>query len=340
MSSSIYCLSELGAPWGFEVDGTDFAKFHLVIDGACWLRLDGADPVRLDAGELVILPRGERHAISDEPGSPIVALDQLIADHPLDAEARMRVDGHGAQTTLLCGGFALTDPVPAQVMTMLPPLLKISRRAAGRSSWIGPVFELISQEASQAAPGAQAVFTRLADVLLVQAIRAHLADAVRAGGAERGQPPDPRIEQAAALIRDQPTRPWTLRALAREVGMSRTSFTTSFRAVTGESPMRHLARVRLTRAAGYLLTDDLSIEAIAKRTGYASNASLSKAFRREYGSSPGAYRASARHFNGHPEVPATASPSASHEDRPIAGRAGQPAQVVSVAGQDSVPGPG
>jgi transcriptional regulator GlxA family with amidase domain len=77
--------------------------------------------------------------------------------------------------------------------------------------------------------------------------------------------------------------------------MSRTSFITSFRAVTGESPMRHLARVRLTRAAGYLLTDDLSIEAIAKRTGYASDASLSKAFRREYGSSPGAYRASARH---------------------------------------------
>src|SRR5215472_2214161 len=283
VSSSIYCLSELGAPWGFEVNGTDFAKFHLVIDGACWLRLDGADPLRLRARELVILPRGERHAISDEPGSPIVGLDQLISEHPPDGEARMRIDGHGARTTLLCGGFALTDPVPAQIMTMLPPLLKIGPGAAGSSSWIDPVFELIRHEASHSAPGAQAVFTRLADVLLVQAIRSHLADAVT--GAEHGQPPDPRIEQAAALIRDQPARQWTLQALAREVGMSRTSFTTTFRAMTGDSPMRHLARVRLTRAAGYLLTDDLSIEAIAKRTGYASNASLSKAFRREYGSS-------------------------------------------------------
>ena len=297
VSSSIYCLSELGAPWGFEVDGTDFAKFHLVIDGACWLRLDGVDPVRLHARELVILPRGERHAISDQPGSPVIGLDQLIATYPLDAEARMQVEGHGARTTLLCGGFALTDPVPAQIMTMLPPLLKIGPGPDDAFSWIDPVFELIRHEASHSAPGAQAVFTRLADVLLVQAIRSHLADAVT--GADHGQPPDPRIEQAAALIRDQPTRPWTLQALAREVGMSRTSFTTSFRAATGDSPMRHLARVRLTRAAGYLLTDDLSIEAIAKRTGYASNASLSKAFRREYGSSPGAYRASARHLNGH-----------------------------------------
>jgi AraC-like DNA-binding protein len=302
VSSSIYCLSEFGAPWGFEVDGTDFAKFHLVIDGACWLSVGGLDPVRLTARELVILPRGERHAISDEPGSPVVGLDQLTAEHPLDAEARMRVSGHGARTTLLCGGFALTDPVPAQIMTMLPPLLKIGPGVAGRSSWIDPVFELIRHEASQTAPGAQAVFTRLADVLLVQAIRAHLADAVRGGGSEQEPQPDPRIEQAAALIRDQPARPWTLQALAREAGMSRTSFTTSFRAVTGESPMRHLARVRLTRAAGYLLTDDLSIEAIAKRTGYASHASLSKAFRREYGSSPGAYRASAQHLNGQREL--------------------------------------
>ena len=75
-----------------------------------------------------------------------------------------------------------------------------------------------------------------------------------------------------------------------EVGMSRTLFATRFRAVTGESPMRHLAKVRLGQAAGYLTTADLSVDAIARRTGYASNASLSKAFKREFGVSPGAYR--------------------------------------------------
>lgn len=81
----------------------------------------------------------------------------------------MRVGGHGPKTTLLCGGFALTDPVPAQIMTMLPPLLKVGSCGADGSSWIEPVVELIRREASHAAPGAQAVFTRLADVLLVQA---------------------------------------------------------------------------------------------------------------------------------------------------------------------------
>jgi transcriptional regulator GlxA family with amidase domain len=54
--------------------------------------------------------------------------------------------------------------------------------------------------------------------------------------------------------------------------------------------MRYLAKVRLSQAAGYLRTADLSIDAIAMRTGYGNDASLSKAFKRELGISPGAYR--------------------------------------------------
>ena len=54
--------------------------------------------------------------------------------------------------------------------------------------------------------------------------------------------------------------------------------------------MRHLAKIRLGQAAGYLTTTSLSVEAIARRTGYGTNASLSKAFKRELGSSPGHFR--------------------------------------------------
>ena len=49
-------------------------------------------------------------------------------------------------------------------------------------------------------------------------------------------------------------------------------------------------QVRLSQAAGYLTTADLTLDAIAARTGYASNASLSKAFKRYFGVSPGSYR--------------------------------------------------
>src|ERR1051326_4516146 len=95
VDSSVYCLSELRAPWGFRVEGRHVAKFHLVLDGGGWLRLDGADPVELGEGDLVILPRGEAHAVSDEPDSPVRGLDHILADHPLDAEARLFYGGGG-----------------------------------------------------------------------------------------------------------------------------------------------------------------------------------------------------------------------------------------------------
>ena len=87
--STVYCLSELREPWGFEVDGANVAKFHLVLAGSCWLNLAGHEPVRLHAGDLVILSRGERHVMSDGPGSPVTNLDVIVAGHPLDPDGRL-----------------------------------------------------------------------------------------------------------------------------------------------------------------------------------------------------------------------------------------------------------
>jgi AraC-like DNA-binding protein/mannose-6-phosphate isomerase-like protein (cupin superfamily) len=288
--STVYCVSDLGAPWGFAIDGANTAKFHCVLEGACWLRMGGQDPVRLGAGELVILPRGEPHAVSDARDSPVLGLDRIIADHPLDGNARLRYGGDGPRTRLLCGGFALGEPMPGPLLTLLPTVLTLEPGPAGLSAWIDPVFALVRQEASNAAPGAQAIFAKLADVFLAQALRAFLVGAGQAGLLQPRLAGDPRVERAAALVRDQPAHAWTLQSLARDVGMSRTLLATRFREVTGESPMRYLAKVRLGQAAGYLTTSDLSLEAIAARTGYAGNASLSKAFKREFGVSPGAYR--------------------------------------------------
>jgi AraC-like DNA-binding protein len=292
VSSSVYCRSEFGAPWGFAVEGANVAKFHLVLEGACWLSLGGQDPVPLDEGELVVLPGGHRHTISDVLGSPVTGLEKLIIDHPLDSALRLRCGGQGSITKLVCGGFALAGPLPKHVMALLPPLVKVG---PGDDAFarIKPLLDLLRDGAADTTPGAQAVFAKLADVLLAQVLRTHLTTVVADGQSGSFLRHDPPIELAAALIRDQPARGWTVQTLAREVGMSRTSFATRFRAAIGESPMRHLSKVRLSQAASYLRTADISLDAIAQRTGYASNASLSKAFRREFGASPGAYRAAA-----------------------------------------------
>jgi AraC-like DNA-binding protein len=286
--SSVYCLSELRAPWGFRVDGANVAKFHLVLHGTAWLEVPGQDAVQLGTGGLVILPGGDGHVMRDAPGSAVRGLDSLIADHPLDANARLRCGGDGALTRLLCGGFRLDDP--AVLATQLPAVLRLDTASAPIDAWIQPVLALAQQEAEHAVPGAQVVFAKLADVFLTQALRAYLIGAQNAGLLLRRQSTDRLVEHVTQLLTQQPAQPWTLQSLARAVGISRSLLAARFRTVTGDSPMRHLASVRLNQAADYLATSDLSIESIASRTGYASNASLSKAFKREFGISPGMYR--------------------------------------------------
>src|SRR5215472_4417181 len=179
--STVYCLSELREPWGFEVGGVNVAKFHLVLAGSCWLSLAGHEPAELHAGDLVIISRGERHVMTDRPGSPVTNLDLIVADHPLDPNARLTYGGTGALTRLLCGGFVLDDPAPAALIDLLPPVLQMNSRSADITTWLEPVFALVRHEAESNAPGAQAIFAKLADVFLSQALRTYLAGAERAG---------------------------------------------------------------------------------------------------------------------------------------------------------------
>jgi AraC-like DNA-binding protein len=288
--STVYCLSELREPWGFEVDGANVAKFHLVLAGACWLNLARHEPARLQAGDLVILSRGERHVMSDRPGSPVTNLDVIVAGHPLDSNARLTYGGTGPLTRLLCGGFVLDDPAPEALISLLPPVLQMNSRSADITTWLEPVFALVRQEADSNAPGAQAIFAKLADVFLSEALRSYLTGAEQAGLLPPRQEVDAQIAPALAALHDRPGANWTLAELAGLAGMSRTLFAARFRATMGESPMRHLAKIRLGQAAGYLTTTGLSVEAIARRTGYGTDASLSKAFKREFGASPGQYR--------------------------------------------------
>jgi mannose-6-phosphate isomerase-like protein (cupin superfamily) len=108
----VYCISQLGAPWGLRVQGESVAKFHLVLDGDCWLRVDADEPMHLGAGELIILPRGDSHTISDSVETPARDLDRILAEHPLDADAVLSYGGSATATRLLCGGFVLENTMP------------------------------------------------------------------------------------------------------------------------------------------------------------------------------------------------------------------------------------
>lgn len=288
--STILCRSHFTAPWGFRVDASDLAKFHIVLDGAAWLDLDSpGESHRLDAGTIVVLPRGTGHAVRDDPRTEVRQLEAILADHPLDAAGRLRYGGDGASTTVLCGAFEAAL-LPEDMTDLLPRALVLDQEGSSRvTRWLQPFADLLSAESSS--PGDAAILAKVSDVFLTEFLRQYLA---QQEAALVHLPPDDGegapIASALRLMRRDPRARWTVDGLAKGVGMSRTSFAAHFRAAVGEPPLSHLTRIRLSQGAGYLATTSRTIGAIAREVGYDNESSFSKAFKRLYGCSPGAFR--------------------------------------------------
>jgi AraC family transcriptional regulator, alkane utilization regulator len=304
VQSSVFCTSELRAPWGFRVEGSSVAKFHLVLAGHCTLQVGDRGPVALGPGDLVLMPRGDAHSLSDGTHLPRVSLDELLVETPLGDDLTVRIDGSGRLTRLLCGGFVLHPDLPAPVAQSCPPLLRIDAAALAISAWLEPALLTLATQAAEGVPGAHAMQAKIAEVFIAEAVRSWLIDADRAGLLAEALLTEEPVAHALSAIRERFDEPWTLSALACHVGMSRTALATRFKALMGDSPMHYLTRVRLNRAAGLLATTRLSHHEIAHLTGYATEAALAKAFKRERGETPGQHRADAR---GEPRVGLVAS---------------------------------
>jgi AraC-like DNA-binding protein len=291
VTSSLYCMSEMTAPWGFRVAARSMPAFHLLTRGAAWLEVEAEPrPIQLAPGDLVILPRGDGHVVRDGPRSPVLWLDHILADTP-PVEGRLQHGGGGPASELLCGGFAVDLLMAQPLLEALPRVVHL-RGSDGRApEWLAGLMRMIAVEVATSSPGSEAVVTRLTDALLAQALRQALleADASLVGASAVS---DPEIARALRLVRERVDDHWTVPKMAAAVGLSRSTFAERFRAATGETPIQHLTRYRLGRAAEYLRTTNAAILEIARRTGYESEVSISKAFRREFGVSPGAYRRS------------------------------------------------
>jgi AraC-like DNA-binding protein len=288
--STVYCRSEMGAPWGFGVPPRDVSAFHLVTQGACWLDVDEVDaPVRLSTGDVVVLMSGRGHRVRDDPSSPVDWLDDILSHAP-PVQGRLRHGGSGTRTELICGGFMVEGAPASPVLAALPPVLLLEGSDPATVAWLDPVLTMLRVEMAVPRSGADVVLARLADMLVTQAIRTYLESVTDAGQPQVGGLRDPRIAKAIRLAHTDPAHPWTVEELAAEVAMSRSAFASTFRQLTGEPPMRYVTRCRLARAASYLADGGVSVFEVARRSGYDSEASLTKAFSRNFGMAPGAYR--------------------------------------------------
>jgi AraC-like DNA-binding protein len=273
---------------GFAVDG-DLAiqwpkhegiKCYAMLRGQCWLSVEGvAEPVLLAAGDCFLLPRGLPFCLSTDLSLTPVDFHTLRAAWKSEGVTR----GYQDSERYIAGGyFLLTGSHAELLLQSLPPIVHIRNEAdKAAMRWS---LERMRDELRDPQPGGSLIAQQLAYMMLVQALRLHLADGARGGWLFALA--DKQMGAAIACMHDEPGHPWTLQTLAERVGMSRSVFAQRFKETVGATPMEYLARWRMMLAGERLKQPGDSICAIASSLGYESESAFGKAFRRVMGCSP------------------------------------------------------
>jgi AraC-like DNA-binding protein len=306
---------EATAPWGLKQgedaeDGdhsaatapSQFAHFGMLTRGNCWLSVEGIpEPILLAGGDCFLLAPGSSYTLRDNPRTHARSFCEIA---PKNGDQVMQYGGGGAPTTIILGWFRFGATSVKPLTRLLPPLILIKADQA-QSLALHTTMSMLASETAASAPGSELVVNRLADMLFIHSIRAHIASHPEdcKNGLLRAIF-DPQIGVALKSMHERVEHPWTVESLATASGMSRSAFAVRFKELVGETPLEYLTSWRMQKATGLLQKGGQKLFEVAKFVGYDSDAAFSKAFKRVFGVAPREYRRgeTTRHearFSGH-----------------------------------------
>jgi AraC-like DNA-binding protein len=301
LEGALFLNGDMRAPWCFKVPkGGDIAMVlkpgarklaicHMVVQGQCWAQTEGGTPIHVQAGEVIVIPHGDVHMLGSGLQHAAVDLDHVVSPRVPEME-RIRYGGDGESTVLVCSWFAFEGDAPSPVMAGLPPLFTTPLRRRSAGPWIEQSVGFVLQDGAARSPGSDMVAAKVAEVLFAESLRGYMeALPAHQPGWLNGLR-DPQVGRALALMHAEPGRAWTVDALADEVHVSRSVLAERFTELVGAPPMKYLTHWRMVVAAGALRSERTSLARIAEKAGYESEAAFNRAFKREYGVSPGAWR--------------------------------------------------
>lgn len=301
---AIFINAKFTAPWCYQSPHASSAApllepgaervviYHLVTEGECYVEMAGQPPLHLIAGDVVVFPHGDPHGMASQPGLPPSRGARLA--EVLKRRPRQLIHGGGGATTrLVCGYMACDARLASMLLGGLPAVVRVNLRGSNAGAWLEASIRYALAEARSPRPGGAGVLAKLAEVLFIEVLRLHMAeqgDEARTGWlAGVG---DRIVGQALHALHARPAHAWSLDELARAAGASRSVLAERFLKLVGSSPMQYLTQWRMLLASNLLTRSNAPLSAIALDVGYQTDTAFSRAFRREFGAPPAAWRRS------------------------------------------------
>ena len=229
LTGTFYCQSRMSAPWGIAIPGfPEVISFAVVTGGHGWLTVGEDDPFLIEKGDLVLMTHGAPISLRSNLDAPLRTLEELPIRKVTELYETLEFGGGGEESSMIYGLVRIDHSASPMLMALLPDVLKIDPWEEEAGSWLQGTLQFIAREARELRPGGETVITRLADVVMIEAIRRWLNSSPDANRGWLRAARDPQIGRAIIAIHRAPAENWTVEALARVAGMSRSAFAARF----------------------------------------------------------------------------------------------------------------
>jgi AraC-like DNA-binding protein len=303
-SGGLFLESNFRAPWcvrtqvDAEVCGSrikadgGLVAFHYVLDGRVQVRVGSEQPRIAGPGRIILLSRNDPHLLGSDVAMPPMDARPLIRKAEEDLLARSDFGtGRQVKSHFVCG-FLATAMSDHPLLTALPALLVADLRGRPSAEWAEASFRYAAREHAARRPGSQEILARLSEMLFVEAVRGYIDALPGNASGWLAALRDPSLSRALSALHLRPAGAWTAEELAKEACLSRSAFAERFTSTVGLPPMSYLTRWRMLLAGQRLRESSDTLAQVAATVGYESEFSFSRAFARETGVTPGAWRKS------------------------------------------------
>jgi AraC-like DNA-binding protein len=302
LEGAMFYNAEFSAPWSFRAppsrevapylsaEPRHVIIYHLLTHGRGYANVENGPRISLAAGDIVVFPHGDPHIMGNGPD--VVPRDngQIIHEILSQGLKLARMGGGGEVTRFVCGYLGCDPQLSKAFLGGLPPIFKVNIANDSSGQWLENSIRYSVGQAVASRTGSEIVVAKLSEALFVETLRRYVELLPPGQTGWLAGARDPEVGNALALLHRQPSAPWTVAELARQVGVSRSVLAERFRHFLGMPPMAYLTCWRLQLGAQLLASTNYGVAQIAAEVGYESEAAFNRAFKREFGSPPVRFR--------------------------------------------------